>query len=163
MKRPDFLNRLRKEGKLRMVEPSVDICNSYLKKAERSIKAAKLLSDEELYEESITTAYYAIYNSITAFLFRIGIRCQNHSVSLVLLKKLTKREDLYKMAMHAKEERVKKQYFVSSDEEMRVMETSAKAVLEDAESFIIEIKLIIEKLDNGDIAKIRKNVGMFIK
>ena len=67
------------------------------------------------------------------------------------------------MAMHAKEERVKKQYFVSSDEEMRVMETSAKAVLEDAESFIIEIKLIIEKLDNGDIAKIRKNVGMFIK
>ena len=58
---------------------------------------------------------------------------------------------------------MKKQYFVSSDEEMRVMETSAKAVLEDAESFIIEIKLIIEKLDNGDIAKIRKNVGMFIK
>ena len=43
MKKPDFLSKLKKDGKLESVEPSEEICSSYLKKADDCLKSAKIL------------------------------------------------------------------------------------------------------------------------
>jgi uncharacterized protein (UPF0332 family) len=45
-----------------------------------------------------------MYNSLTALLFRVGIKCENHAGSILLLKKLFKRIDLFNAISFAKEE-----------------------------------------------------------
>lgn len=90
MRKSNFLNKLSKEGKLELVEPSDEITDSYLEKAENCLKSAKILLQNDLYENSVSMAYYTMYESITALLFKVGIKCENHSASILLLKQLFK-------------------------------------------------------------------------
>jgi uncharacterized protein (UPF0332 family) len=110
MKRPGFLDKLKREGKLRLVEPSEDICDSYLSKAEDCLKSSRLLLNNNLYENSVSMSYYTMYNSLTALLFRTGVKCENHSGSILLLKKLFGEGVLFDDISFAKKERIDKQY-----------------------------------------------------
>lgn len=64
-----FLNKLKNEEKLELVEPSDDVCNSYTEKSANCLKSAKLLLQNNLYENSIGMSYYAMYNQLLALLF----------------------------------------------------------------------------------------------
>ncbi len=88
MKKADFLSRLREEGKLELVEPSEAVKESYLIKADNCLKSAKILLQNDLYENSMGEAYYAMYNCVTALLYKAGIKSENHSASIILLGKL---------------------------------------------------------------------------
>ena len=55
-----FLNKLKKEKKLDLVEPSENICDSYSQKSSDCLKSAKLLLQNNLYENSIGMSYYAM-------------------------------------------------------------------------------------------------------
>lgn len=85
---------------------------SYLTKAENCLKSSKILFLNELYENSTSEAYYCIYNSLLALLFKIGIKSENHSASIILFEKLFNNKDLAGIALWAKEERIDKQYYV---------------------------------------------------
>ena len=67
-----FLNKLKKEEKLELVEQSEDICDSYSQKSADCLKSAKLLLQNNLFENSIGMSYYAMYNLLLALLFRTG-------------------------------------------------------------------------------------------
>ena len=96
MTRNNFLNKLKIEEKLELVEPSEEICNSYSEKSANCLKSAKLLLQNNLYENSISMSYYAAYNLLIALLFRVGIKCENHSGSILLLKLVFKENELFK-------------------------------------------------------------------
>src|SRR3989344_6615258 len=115
MRKLSFLSKLKKEGKLELVEPSEEICKSYIEKADNCLKSAKLLLQNSLYENSVSMSYYAMYNSLTALLFKIGMKCENHAGSIVLFKELLGRADLFKIISFAKEDRIDKQYYVTSE------------------------------------------------
>ncbi len=157
MKKMNFLNNLKEEGKLELVEPSEEIKISYLQKADNCLKASKLLSQNNLYENSISDAYYCMYNSLLALLFKAGIKCENHSASIILLKKLFKAFELFKIISFAKEERIDKQYYVESQQTSLVTEDSSKDIISKAETFLIKIKLLINQLTNENILSIRKD------
>ena len=110
-----FLNKLKKEEKLELVEPSEDICNSYSEKSVNCLRSAKLLLQNNLYENSIGMSYYAMYNLLLALLFRAGIKCENHGGSILLLKLLFEENDLYQLIFDAKKERIDKQYYVTTE------------------------------------------------
>jgi uncharacterized protein (UPF0332 family) len=156
MKKPSFLTSLKKEGKLELVEPSEEICTSYLEKAESSRKSAEVLLPHKLYENSVSSSYYAMYNALTALLYKTGVKCENHSAAIILLRNLFVQEELYKSISKAKEERIDKQYYVSSKKTEEETKESAEKMLKDAEKFITEIKLIIRKMNASDIENIRK-------
>ena len=99
-----FLNKLKKEKKLELVESSEDICNSCADKSTNCLKSAKLLLQNNLYENSVRMSYYAMYNQLTALLFRTGIKCENHAGSILLLKLLFNKEELFKLISDAKKE-----------------------------------------------------------
>ena len=80
MKKQNFLSELKRTGKLRIVEPSEEICSSYLEKSNNCLISAKILLKNKLYENSVSEAYYAMYNSLTALLFRTGINQISTSV-----------------------------------------------------------------------------------
>jgi len=156
MKKPNFLNKLIGEKKMELVDPSNEISLSYLEKAENCLKSAKILLENNLYENSITNSYYVMYNSLLALLFRTGIKSENHAGSILLFRKLFEREDLFKIISSAKEERIDKQYYVTSKENIVLTKESARDMLSKAESFLTKMKLLIEELNNEGIEKARE-------
>ena len=86
MKKLNFLKILKKERKLRLTEPSEEMKSSYLQKAENCLKSAKILSQNNLYENSVSESYYCMYNSLLASLFKVGIKSEKR-------KELNNKED----------------------------------------------------------------------
>lgn len=150
-----FLNKLKKEEKLGLVEPSDDICNSYSEKSANCLKSAKLLLQNNLYENSIGMSYYAMYNQLLAPLFKVGIKCENHGGSILLLKLLFNENFLYKLISDAKKERIDKQYYVTTEKD-EISKEIADELLKNAEDFALKMKLLIRDLNNDKIEELRK-------
>ena len=150
------MGKLKREGTLELVEPSEEICTSYLDKADNCLKAAKLLLQNNLYENSISMSYYTMYNSLTALLFKTGIKCENHVGSILLVKKLFDMVDMFKIISFAKEERIDKQYYVTSKKNFFLTKESAMDMSSKAEDFLIQMKYLIKKLGNNEIKKLRE-------
>ena len=145
-----FLNKLKKEQKLELVEPSEDICNSYSDKSTNCLKSAKLLLQNNLYENSVGMSYYAMYNQLTALLFRTGIKCENHAGSILLLKLLFGEEELFKIISDAKKERIDKQYYVTTEKD-EITKEIAVELLNNAEDFVLKMKVVIKNLNSDTI------------
>ena len=75
MKNLDFLNKLKKEKLLKIIEFSDEISKSYLIKSEKCIKVAQLAFNAGIYENAISEAYYSIYNTVLSLFFKCGIKC----------------------------------------------------------------------------------------
>ena len=150
-----FLNKLKMERKVELVEPSEDICTSYSEKSANCLKSAKLLLQNNLYENSIGMSYYAMYNLLLALLFRTGIKCENHGGSILLLKLLFGEDDLYKLISNVKKERIDKQYYVTTEKD-EITKEIADELFNNAEYFVLKIKVVIKNLNNDSIEEVRK-------
>src|SRR3989338_759921 len=106
MKELTFLKKLKRKGIIELVEKSEEMKSSYLIKADNCLKSAKILFQNQLYENSTSEAYYCMYNSLLALLFKTGIKSENHSASIIIFKSLFNEEALYKIISFAKEERI---------------------------------------------------------
>ncbi len=129
MKKISFLNKLKREGKLQLVSPSETIKDSYLKKSESNLASAKILLENERLEESVSLIYYSMYNMLTAILFQVGIKCENHTASIILLNALFGIDN--NSISSAKEERIDKQYYV----DFSVTRKDTVELIETAEEF----------------------------
>ena len=127
------------------------------------MKSSKILFRNELYENSTSEAYYSIYNSILSLLFKIGIKSENHSASIILIDMLFDRKDLVKIALWAKEERIDKQYYVETQQVLKATKESCKGMIVKAEGFLLKIKVIISELNFEEISKIRKSFEELLK
>ena len=143
---------MKREGKLELIKPSEEICSAYLEKADNCLKSARILLKNELYENSVSMSYYVMYNSLTALLYKTGIKCENHAGSIILFKKLFGRSDLFKVVSYAKKERVDKQYYV----DFVLNKESADELVKKAENFLVKIKLLIRDLKIVDIEELRQ-------
>lgn len=130
-----LVNKLKKEGKLEFVEPSEDVCESYSEKSLNCLKSARLLLQNNLYENSIGMSYYAMYNLLLALLFRTGIKCENHVGSILLLKLLFGEDDLYNLISDAKRERIDKQYYVTTEKD-EITKEIAEELLMNADDLV---------------------------
>lgn len=153
----NFLAKLKKEGKLKVVESSEEIKESYLAKSESNLISAKLLFENNKLEEAVYLAYYSMYNSLLALLFRIGIKSENHAASIILLRKVFDIDN--SNISFAKRERVDKQYYV----DFHVAKDDVEELIEKAEEFNKEILDFLSKLTNEKIKayqeKFKKLIG----
>ena len=112
MTKQSFLKRLHKDKALQIVTPSTEIKEAYLRKSDSYLASAKLLLENERFEESVSMAYYSMYYSVLALFFATGIKCENHTAAIMLL------EDIFGIdnssISNAKTERIDKQYYVES-------------------------------------------------
>lgn len=150
MKKLAFLAKLRKEKKLQLVEPSEEIKGSYLEKSESNLISAKLLLENNRLEEAVSLAYYSMYHIVTALLFKIGIKCENHAGSILLLK------DIFEVdnsgIQFAKKERIDKQYYT----DFYVTKKEVNELIKTAERFASEVLDFISKINNQDIKDYRR-------
>jgi len=148
--RQGFLKKLHKDAVLQLVAPSGEMKTAYLKKSESHLTSARLLLDNDLFEQSVSMAYYSMYYSVLALFFATGIKCENHTAAIILLKEVfaINNADLE----YAKTERVDKQYYVTS----APVRDDVVALIRTAESFNAELLDVIDRLTNDKIEKFRK-------
>ena len=158
MKKISFLIRLNKEGKLKEVESSDEIKEAYLQRSSESLSSAKTLLEVGNLKDSVALAYYSMYHCLLAALFKIGIKCENHMASIILLKEVFGIDNT--KISKAKSERVDKQYYIS----FTINQEEAYKSIKIAEEFITEINNLIATLNKEEIEKYHKKaVALFIK
>lgn len=150
MRSTKFLRKLHSENKLDLVDPSDDISSDYIKKSYNSLRASKLLAEQKLFEESVSMAYYSMYHMLTSLLFKTGIKCENHTGAIILLKELFNMDN--SEISFAKTERVDKQYYT----DFSVVESDAIQLIKIVEDFRNKIMTYMEGLKNEDIKKFRE-------
>ena len=123
---------------------------AYLKKAESHLVSARLLFDNDLFEQSVSMAYYSMYYSVLALFFASGIKCENHTAAIILLKEIFGRDNTE--IRDAKSERIDKQYYVTSSP----IRGDVVALIRTAESFNAKLRDFTDRLTSRDIEQYRK-------
>jgi uncharacterized protein (UPF0332 family) len=149
-----FLAKLKKEGKLSLVEPSNEIKQSYIQKSESNLFSAKILVNNNKLEEAVALAYYSMYHFLTALLFKTGIKSENHTASIILLKELFGIEN--KEISFAKKERLDKQYYV----DFKITKDEVLDAINNAEIFNGIMNDFISKITNEQIKKAREKFNI---
>jgi uncharacterized protein (UPF0332 family) len=108
-------------------------------------------------------SYYAMYDSLTALLFKIGVKCENHSGSILLLEKLFERKDLFDAISFAKKQRIDKQYYIITQNEFGTIKDDTETMIKKAEEFRIQIRIIVEKVSLNEIAMLREKLKKILR
>jgi len=145
-----FLNKLASERKLELIEPSQEICRSYLEKSRISTRSAKVLLDNALLETSIAMSYYSMYHTLTALFYAVGIKCENHSAAIIIMKEVFGLDD--SLIKKAKAERIDQQYTTTFKVNSQQVAKSIKI----AEKFYRELVGFIDYLDSTKISEFKK-------
>lgn len=135
-----FIKKILKQGKIKLITPNDNIANEFIKKSDNSIISSKALYDINQFDDSTTLTYYSMYNSALALLYGCGIKSQNHTATIFLLKDLFEIDNDAILA--AKKERIDKQYYIKS----KATKKEALAGINSAEEFNDLIKERIDKL-----------------
>ena len=130
----EFLNKIIRQEKLELVEPSDNISKSYFEKSISNFESANILLKNDKLEESISFVYYSMYNLVISLLYRAGIKSENHSVSIILLKEIFDFDNF--LIKEAKVEGIDKQDYVGFEISRKEVEDS----LIEAEKFNRELK-----------------------
>jgi uncharacterized protein (UPF0332 family) len=138
---------------IKIIEPNINISNSFLEQARKSLAGAYVDFIEEDLIWATVKLYYAEYYSVYSFLQRIGIKCENHSCSILLAKTLlesTKNKnddsrnipitDLDTINEHRKN-RIDSQYYLKTGkkEEIEKMLRIAKIIYSEFDLFLLNI------------------------
>jgi len=156
-KRHEFLHKLYSQGQLRIVEPSDGLKTAYLQKSESYLISARILLDNSRIEEAVSMVYYSMFYMVLALLFKTGIKCENHSGAIILLKKLYNLEN--NAIEQAKKERIDKQYYV----DFSITRAEVKDLLSSAEEFNAGILEYTERMSRSDISRLQKTFHKLIE
>ncbi len=156
MTRQGFLQKLHKEGALQIVAPSDEMKIAYTRKSESHLTSARLLLENDLFEQSVSMAYYSMYYSVLALFFATGIKCENHTAAIILLKEVfaIDNTDLE----HAKTERIDKQYYVTS----APIRDDVVSLISTAESFNAALLDVTDRLTTEKKENYRKKFAGMI-
>jgi len=142
---------------LRMVEPNERLSKSYLEQAKSSLlRAKKNFEDKDLLWTTVTI-YYAEYYAIYSFLQKIGVKCENHSCSILSINFLLG-EDKTKIIREHKNKRIDAQYYIKVDQENKI-----SLMLRQAQDFVSMFDGLISKVSGEEIKEYRKRIYSFQK
>ncbi|MFH1359011.1 MAG: HEPN domain-containing protein [archaeon] len=145
-----------KDG-LKIVKPNERLSKSYLEQAKSSLhRAYKDFEDNDLLWATVTI-YYSEYYALYSFLQKIGIKCQNHSCSILMVKNLLGEEKTQIIDKH-QEKRIDAQYYMKVDQKDKVRE-----MLRKAKEFVSTFDEIISNLYDGEIKGYRDKILKLLK
>jgi uncharacterized protein (UPF0332 family) len=107
-----------KDG-LKIVEPNENLAKSYLKEAKSSLLRAQKNYEEKDLLWTTVVAYYAEYYALYSFLQRIGIKCENHTCSILAVGIILGKERV-ETINQTKRKRIDAQYYMKVGKEMEV-------------------------------------------
>lgn len=151
-----LLQRLWKEHKLALVEPSQEVCQAYVQRSSKALCSAKALLTMNNLEDAVALGYYSMYYSLLALLFRVGIKCENHTAAIFLLQEIFSIDK--GIIANAKKERVDKQYYV----DFSVTREEVRELIETAEDFTAQLSQIIASITQDKVTEARKKLQKIV-
>lgn len=145
MNETNFLIKLFKQKKIEIVQPNKNVAEAYIQRSNESLISAKTLLKIGNLKDSVALAYYSMYHYLLAILFRVGIKSESHTGSIILLKEIFEIDN--SIIEKAKSERIDKQYYV----DFKVNKEEAENMIKIAEEFIAELTNLLAKLTEGEI------------
>ncbi|MCR4327266.1 MAG: DNA-binding protein [Nanoarchaeota archaeon] len=152
-----LIKELKKQEKIKLVEPNENVSKSYLEKSRNSLKAGKILLSQNLVEESISMSYYGMYNKLLSLLYKVGIKSENHFFSIFVMKEVFNFEN--KEILFAKKERINKQYYANSN----LMVEDAKEMVDISEDFCDNLGSFINRVSIEKVKEYRNKFLALIK
>ena len=145
------------QGKLMLVESSEEIKKSYFEKSESNLISSKILFKENRLEEAVALTYFSMYNLVLALLFGVGIKCENHSAGIILLKNVFELDN--NLLIEAKKERIDKKYYT----DFSIVKEEVIQGIFSAENFNRNLKAFILQLNNQKITFYRDKFRELLK
>ncbi len=168
-----------KKGKgLKVLKPNNYLSNGHIKKADHNLIVMTDLSELKHEDWVVISAYYAMYQSATALLVKIGLESKEHVITVAVLeyifgKKINK--ELIEKFNEVKNKKDKieaieidKKYISYLWKIKRVRETvqygisidykETDVVMRNAREFVSRIKLVLSELDEELIENISKEI-----
>ena len=143
------------KGGLKIVEPNERVSRSYLEQAKSSLlRAQKNFEDKDMLWTTVAI-YYAEYYALYSFLQGIGVKCENHSCSILAVGILLG-EDKTRIINEHKEKRIDAQYYIKVDQENKV-----KIMLTEAQLFVSEFDALVSHLSDKEIKENRTKISSF--
>lgn len=156
IKKQNFLKILHKERKLELIEPSNEIADSYQTKSDSNLLSSKILLKHNKLEEAVSLAYYSMYHILTSLLYKTGIKSENHSATIIILKTIFGINN--KDIAFSKKERIDKQYYT----DFHITEQQVSETIRIAEDFIKKLTDFSSKLNNQLIGGYRQKLKELI-
>jgi len=144
-----------REG-IKLVEPSQNLANAYIKKAEDSLLSVEI---NQIKEWKITTAYYTSYFALYAILQKIGIKCEIHACTIEFAKLFLKEffaEEELDFIEDSFKARKDSQYYVNR----AISDQNYQEIINRTPKFLVRCKSILLKLDENKIIEIRKKLSI---
>jgi uncharacterized protein (UPF0332 family) len=139
---------------LKIVEPNQRLSKSYLEQAKSSLLRAKKDFEDKDFLWTTIAIYYAEYYALYSFLQRIGLKCENHSCSILVVDILLGDETTLTIKEH-KDKRIDAQYYIKVDQENKI-----ETMLYEAQGFISNFDEIVSNLSEDDIEKYRNKISL---
>ena len=155
MKKSNFLTKLKSEGSLNLIEPSDNISKSYLIKSDKCIQVAKLAYDVGIYENAVSEAYYSLYNTVMSLFFKCGIKCENHSAAVILIKEIFNLDKLHAIFSEFKKDRIDNQYYIPILGTEPINKEKCSERIKTAQNFNAELKAYIGRIQIQQINNLR--------
>ncbi len=143
-----------KDG-IKLIEPSQNLAEAYIKKAEESLISLK---ENSVKEWKITTAYYSMYFSLYAILNRIGVKCEIHACTIEFARNFLKEyfsEEEIEFLEDSMGARVDTLYYTNRNVENELYEN----MINNAPEILVKCKDIVNKIDENKINQIREKVS----
>lgn len=149
MKRQINFKKLARLKVVQIVEPSENMKIAYLEKVESSLLSSKILFKNKQFLDSLVLAYFSMYNSSLALLYRCGIKSENHNATISILNKVfgIDTSGIEKI----KEDRKNRQYYPS----FSVSEKDSLGVIKIVEEFNVKLKDFMSRINLKDISEYR--------
>ena len=145
---------LKTKNGIELVEPSNNLADAYIKKAEESLG---LMRTTEYRDWKISIAYYSMYYSLYAILMKIGIKCEIHACTIELMKEFLPdyfSKEEYEFMLKAMGARIDVQYYVNKEVKDKLYGELTKKPVD----FLVKCKSILHKLNEDKINEIRSRI-----
>ena len=137
---------------IELVKPNDNMCGSYLKMAEESLKIIRKIDESKLWTAS--ASYYVIYYSLYSTMMNIGVKCEIHQCSIEFMKRFLldfySSEDV-QLIKTAFELRNDLQYYPDRLADEKKLEYVKKGSID----FFVKTKSIISRITEKQINQIR--------
>ncbi|KAF1078051.1 hypothetical protein [Methanogenium sp. MK-MG] len=143
---------------IRLVEPNDNLASAYQIKAEEALEAMHSVSS---FDWKISTGYYSLYFSLYSLLMKIGIRSENHSCTIEIMRNLLNEyftPDECDLVETARRARVETQYYVTTTVSEEFSGTLSKRV----PRFLVTCKSAVNGLDEKQVQELRKTLMILI-
>lgn len=140
------------KGGAKIVRPNKVISTSYMKLAKSTLKRAESMLREGDLLWCTVMVYYAEYYALYSLLARIGIKCENHFCSILIVKFLFGEEKVRPIE-EGRDKRIDAQYYLKTVNKEKIVN-----MLNSAKFFVAEFEDMVSGLDERKISFFRKKI-----